>query len=405
MLALEGIKVLDLTRVGPGPFCTMVLADLGAEVIMIEAPATVGARQSGLGQLVSDRAGKRTAAHQPFNRNKKSVCLDLKSKDGRNVFYKLAQHADVVVEGFRPGAAERLGVSYETMRQQTPRAIYCSITGYGSDGPYHDLPGHDVNYISMAGALDLIGEADRKPIIPLNLLADFGGGGMSAAVGILAALIARNSLGKGQHIDISLTDSAIFLLTRYATQYLNDGVVLKRGELVNGGAYPYYNVYQTKDGKFLTIGCLEPWLWENLCRAIEREDLIPYHFEADHLLHKGEGKEWAMVASSLEQVFLTKTRDEWFEILKQKDVPIGKVYSMDEVFNDPQVLHRGMVVEVERATEGKVKQVGIPIKLSDTPGKIRSLPPELGQHTEEILQGLGYGQDAINAMRCRGIIN
>lgn len=226
----------------------------------------------------------------------------------------------------------------------------------------------------MAGALNLIGERNSKPVVPLNLVADFGGGGMGAAIGILSALVARGNTGKGQYVDISLTDSVICLLTMLTINYFRDGIITGRGEFLENGAYPYYSIYEAKDGKFITLGCMEPWLWENLCRAIGREDFIPFHFKHEHFLHPPEGKEWEEVFVFLRQFFLTKTRDEWFELLSQKDVPIGKVYSLDEVFADPQVLHRKMVIEVEHPTEGKIKQVGIAFKLSDTPGKVRSFP-------------------------------
>ena len=399
MLALEGIKILDLTWQGPGPFCTMILGDLGAEIIKIGPPPTASARQA------TRKAGRREVAYQASNRNKKSILLNLKAEEGRNIFHQLAGETDVIVEGFRPGVVNRLGIDYQTIRKINPRIIYCSITGYGQDGPYRDLPGHDINYISIAGALNLIGEADRQPIIPLNLIADYGAGGMSAVIGVLSALIARGKTDKGQYIDISLTDSVISLLTQVVLDhYFQSGVIPKRGKHPLSGAYPYYNVYETKDRKFITIGCLEPWLWGNLCREIGREDFIPFCRQPDHSLHEPEGEKWQEISFFLKQFFLTRTRDEWFEILSQKDIPIGKVYSLDEVFADPQVLHRKMVIEVEHPTEGKIRQAGIAIKLSDTPGNVRSLPPVLGEHTDEILTGLGYNKQRINELRQKGII-
>ncbi|MFC2046857.1 CaiB/BaiF CoA transferase family protein [Chloroflexota bacterium] len=406
MLALAGINVLDLTRAGPGPFCTMILGDLGAEVIKVETP-TAGTRQAGLGSGRSPigETGRREAAYQAVNRNKKSIGLNLRSEDGRRIFYELANKADVIVEGFRPGVVKRLGVDYEAITKINPRIIYCAISGYGQDGPYRDLPGHDINYISIAGVLNLIGNSNGQPVIPLNLIADYGGGGMNAVVGILSALIARDKTCKGQYIDVSLADSVISLLTVIISNYFQYGARLKRGEFTVSGAYPYYSIYETKDRKFITIGCLEPWLWENLCREIGREDFIPFHFVPEHFLSPPEGKNWQEVSSCLRQFFLTKTRDEWFELLSQKDIPIGKVYSLDEIFTDPQVLHRGMIIEMAHPTEGKIKQVGISTKLSETPGRVRSLPPILGEHTEEILIGLGYNKQRIIELRQREIIN
>lgn len=405
MLALEGVKILDLTRAGPGPFCTMILGDLGAEVIKIEAPPTVGERQAGSFHSPMGEEGRRQAAYQCIHRNKKSVALNLRVEAGRRIFHQLAKAADVIVEGFRPGVVKRLGIDYAVISSLNPRIVYCSITGYGQDGPYSGLSGHDINYISMGGALYLIGEADRQPVIPLNLLADYGGGGANGVIGILSALIARNKTGKGQYIDISLTDSVISLLCSFTVNYLYNEVVPQRQAAWPSGGYPYYNIYQTKDGGFITIGCLEPWLWENFCRAIGKEEFIPVQFEVDHFVYSPEGSRWQEVSSYLKEVFLTKTRDEWFEFLSQKDVPVGKVYSMDEVFADPQVLHRQMVIEVEHPTEGKVKQVGMAIKLSDTPGKVRSLSPVLGEHTEEVLTGLGYNRERIAELRQEGVIS
>jgi len=404
MQALEDVKILDLTRVGPGPFCTMILGDLGAEVIKVEAPPAVGTRQAGAFHSPVGEQGKREAKYQAVDRNKKSIALNLKVKEGRYIFCQLAEKADVIVEGFRPGVVKRLGIDYETISKINPKIIYCSITGYGQNGPYSSLLGHDINYISMAGALDLIGEAARQPVIPLNLLGDRAGGAMNAVIGILSALIARTKTGRGQYIDIAIADSVISLLIWPTTNYFYYNVVPKRGETTEGGAYPYYNIFETKDGKYITIGCIEPWLWENLCREIGKEEFIPFRFKPEHLAYPPEGREWHEVTSYLKQLFLTKTRDEWFELLGQKDIAVAKVYSLDEVFADPQVLHRKMVVEMDDSAEGKVKQVGIAIKLSDTPGKIRSLSPTLGENTGEVLIGLGYNKREIDKLRQEGAV-
>ncbi len=404
MLALEGTRILDLTRVGPGTFCTMVLGDLGAEVIKVESPPAPGTRQGGFFHSPLAEEGKREAAYECLDRNKKSMGLDLRSETGRHLFHQLVKGADVVVEAFRPGVVKRLGIDYETVSKINPGIVYCSVTGYGQDGPYKELLGHDINYISIAGALDLIGEPGGQPVIPLSLLANHGGGGMHAAVGILSALIARTKTGRGQYVDIALADSVISLLAWHAVRYFCHNVVPERGRTTEGGAYPYYNMYETKDGKYISIGCIEPWLWENLCREIGKEEFAPFHYEQGHLLYPPEGEGWQEVSAYLKQLFLTKTRDEWFELLRQMDIPIAKVHSMDEVFSDPQVLHRQMVIEVDDATGEKVRQTGIAIKLSDTPGKVRSLSPTLGQHTEEILTELGYDSQEIGRLRQEGTI-
>jgi len=224
-------------------------------------------------------------------------------------------------------------------------------------------------------------------------------------VGILSALIARDKTGRGQYVDISLTDGVISLLTGTVLgQYFQSEVAPKRGEHDLSGAYPYYNVYQTKDGKYITLGCLEPWLWENLCRAIDKEEFIPFNMTRERLPKEADDKKSEEITSYLKHLFLTKPRDEWYEVLSQKDVPIGKVYSLDEVFADPQVLHRKMVIELDGPTGGKVKQVGIAVKLSDTPGEIRSLPPSTGEHTDEIMAGLGYSEQKISELRQKGVV-
>lgn len=393
MIALEDVRILDLTWQGPGPYSTMILGDLGAEIIRIGAPPTAGARQ------IRREAGSGRAAYSSSNRNKKSILLNLKSDEGRKIFYRLAEDTDVIVEGFRPGVVERLGVDYPTMNKINPKIVYCSITGYGQSGPYRDLPGHDINYLAFSGVLDIIGESDRKPVIPINIIADYGAGAKDAAIGILSALIARGKTGKGQHVDISLTDSTIALLTQPVLDgYLMSGMAPRRGEHRLSGAYPDYTIYQTRDGKYLAIGCMEPWLWANLCRAIDKEELLSFSEYQGISGNPTEDKTLAEVYSSLQQVFLTRTRDEWFDLLSQKNVAVAKVYSQDEVFADPQVLHRQMVIDVEHPTDGKIKQVGIAIKLSDTPGKVRSLSPESGEHTEEILTGLGYSQQRISQL-------
>jgi len=397
ILALEGIKILDLSAGYPGSFGTWILGDLGAEVINIEAPPGPKSRQF--------RAAGRDALYRITNRNKRSLTLNLKSEKARHVFYKLAERADVIVEGFRPGVVKRLGIDYQVISKINPRIVYCSMSGYGQDGPYSNLPGHDINYISIGGALGLIGVRDGQPVIPLNLVGDLAGAALHATIGILSALIARGKTGKGQYVDIAYTDSVISLLTWFTEMYFRDNVVPKRGETYLSGARPYYNIYETKDGKFISIGCLEPWLWENLCREIGREDLIPFRFEGEHVTCPPEGEKWEDISSDLKQLFRTKTRDEWFEILSRKDIPVGKVYSLDEVFTDPQVLHRKMVVEVEHPSEGKIRQVGIAIKLSDTPGEIRGLPPVLGEHTEEILAEIGYTGQDIDELRQDGAIS
>ena len=404
MLALEGMKVLDLTRAAPGALCTMILGDLGADVLKIEAPPQVGAHAAGWRPPLIGEEMRKEAVYNPLNRNKKSLALNLQSEDGQKIFYRLAEKADVIIEGFRPGVVKRLGIDYPMIEQLNPRIIYCALSGYGQDGPYSHLSGHDINYISIGGALALIGERDGPPIVPLNLIADFAGASLHGVIGILAALAARHQTGTGQYLDIAYTDAVISLLTFFTGDYFREGTVIKRGETALHGAYPYYGVYETRDHKYISLGCIEPWLWENFCRAVEREDLIPYRCWPEHYKSKPDDEKWEAVSASLREIFLTRTRDEWFDFLSQKDVPVAKVYTFDEVFSDPQVRHRQMVIETDHPSVGKVSQIGIPIKMSDTPGKVRSLSPLLGEHTSEVLLDLGYTKQEIDHLLQTGIV-
>ena len=400
--ALDGVRILDLSRVIPGTFCTMLLGDLGAQVLKIEAPATSEFLNASIAPR--DASSRRQAAYYAPNRNKKSIVLNLKTEAGQAIFRRLSQRADVIVEGFRPGVARRLGIDYETVSRLNAGIIYCSLSGYGQEGPYRAFPGHDINYISMAGVLGVVGPRDGPPVIPLNLVADFAGAALYGALGILAALVARKNTGRGQYVDVAYLDGAVSLMAWLSCGYFYDGSALQRGQSWLHGAYPYYTVYETKDGQYITIGCLEPHFWENLCHLVGKDEFAPYHFALDHTFHQPEGEKWDEIRTFLSQVFLTKTRDEWFDLLIQNDIPAGKVYAPQEVFSDPQVLHRQMVIEVDDPVLGRIRQVGITPKLSDTPGRIRSLSPLPGENTDETLKELGYQQQEIEGFRQAGVV-
>jgi len=395
---LAGIKVLDLTKLAPGPFCTMILGDLGADVIKIEEPGPpTGRRAEQAGKAGTEGPGAAFSG-SPFNalnRNKKSIGLNLKSGPGKEVFRRMVQRADVLVQEYRPGVAERLGIGYEQMSIRNDRLIYCAITGYGQDGPYRNLVGHDLNYIATAGVLSILGRAGQLPTIPHNLIADYAGGGMHAAIGILAALVARAQTGRGQYVDIAMMDGSMALMAQSFASFFANGRLPARGETPLDGAIPNYNVYETKDGKIITIGAIEPWFFANLCRALGREDLVEHEYNS---------AKRAEIHEFFRNTFRTRTRDEWFEILSRTDICVGKMNTLDEVEADPQVQARKMIVELDAPDGRKVKQVGISVKLSETPGSIRSLAPALGQHTEEIMHGLGYSDEQIEKWRTDGSV-
>jgi crotonobetainyl-CoA:carnitine CoA-transferase CaiB-like acyl-CoA transferase len=402
MLALDGIRVLDMSNYVPGALCTMILADFGAEIIKIEPvkPFPV----AGMGYSPPRNEEKsREAAYFSLNRNKKSIALNLSSEKGREAFYRMAREADVIIDGYRPGVVKRLCVDYETINKLNPRIIYCALSGYGQDGPYRFLPGHDINYISIAGILGLLGPEDGLPSVPLNLIADFAGTSLYGTIGIMLALIAREKSGRGQYIDHSYMEGAIHLMTWFYQRYFMDGTVMKRGASWALGTYPYYGVYKAKDGKYISIGCLEDRFWENLCRALGKEEYSSYHWNMETTFCEPDEK-CQEIRNFLEGAFLEKTSLEWFELLSGKDVPIGKVYTTDEVFDDPQVQHRRMVIEVDHPTLGKVKQVGVIPKLSDTPGEVRSLAPFHGEHTDECLKEAGYSDEEIKSLRKEGVV-
>ena len=395
---LDGIKVLDLTRLAPGPFCTMILGDLGAEVIKVEEPGPPTGRraeQAGRAGSQMPTGGLGGSPFNALNRNKKSIGLNLKSAAGKQIYLRLAQRADVIVEEFRPGVAKRLGVDYQTLSARNPRLIYCAITGYGQDGPCRDIVGHDLNYIATAGALSIIGRRDQPPTIPHNILADYAGGGMHGAIGILAALVARNQGGRGQYVDISMLDGTIALLAQAFSIFFATGQLPKRGEGLLDGGIPNYDAYLTADNRYITVGALEPWFFANLCRALGREDFIEHEFNP---------AKRAEIHAFFEQTFKTKTRDEWFELLTRTDVCVGRMLTLEEVGEDPQVKARRMIVELEAPGGRKVKQVGVSVKLSQTPGSIRSLAPELGQNTNELLTELGYSGTDIERWTNQGAI-
>jgi len=389
-LALQGIRVLDLAWVGPGPFCATILGDLGADIIKIHEPDPERRGSLVKYALLNDPAF-------PGLRNCRVMGLDLKAKDGRAIFGELAKTSDVVIESYRPEVTKRLGIDYKAIKKINSRIVYASMTSYGQDGPYRDLPGHDINYISLGGLLGLTGEFGGKPVLPGTLLADLAAGGMSAAIGILAALTSRAETGKGQFVDVSMTDGVIALMSMWINPHLTYGLSFERGDTMFTGHYPWYNVYQTKDGKYISIGAFEPWFYANLCQLLGRDDFIAHQF--------ADGEKREEISQYFKLTFLTKSRDEWVQILRQKDTCVAPVYSIEELVSDPQLIARGVIRDMPHPVLGRVRQVGSMVKLSDSPFRARNWSTKFGQHTEEILEHLGYDGARIKALRDAGVIS
>ena len=397
-LPLEGIRVLDLSRLLPGGFCSLLLADFGAEVLKVE--------DTGQGDYIrwappyydgaEDTA--RSALFLSLNRNKRSIRIDLKSEDGRAVLLRLVREHDVVLESFRPGVLDRLGVGYERMREVNPGIVYCAITGYGQTGPKRDASGHDMNYLGLVGLLGLSGEADEvggHPTQSEGQIADLGGGALMAAFGIMAALRERDGSpsrpgsGEGQVVDVSMADGALSWLAMVAGRYFADGVVPRRGEQMLAGALICYRPYECADG-WVTLGALEPKFWQAWCRGVGREDLIEKQFEKP-----GSGAHAEVV-----EIFKSRTRSEWEAFAREHDCCLEPLLDLDQALESQLVREREMVVELHQpGVQGGVRQLGIPVKLARTPGDHDRLPgPALGEHTEEVLRAAGYSEREVAAL-------
>jgi alpha-methylacyl-CoA racemase len=391
---LSDIKILDLTRLLPGGFCTLLLADLGADVIKVEdtgqgdyvrwAPPYYGTDEQ-------TPLGTRSAIYLSLNRNKRSIRLDLKHEGGRQALIKLAETADVLVESFRPGVLDKLGVGYEALRQANPALVYCPITGYGQDGPNRDRAGHDQNYLGLNGVLGLTGEAGGPPIQSGAQIADLGGGALMAALGILAALQEARRSGEGQMVDISMTDGSLAWLVMEAGRYFGSGEVPKRGEVMLSGGIVCYRPYEAADG-WVTCGALEPKFWIRFCMAVGREDLIEHQFA-------NPGSE---PHREVEEIFKTKTRDQWRAFNDEHDAMIEPILDLDEALESELARERAMVISYEQPEFGEIKQLGFPIKLSRTPASVERPAPALGEHTAELLMDAGYSAEEVKALEESG---
>jgi crotonobetainyl-CoA:carnitine CoA-transferase CaiB-like acyl-CoA transferase len=381
MMPLQNIRVLDLSRYAPGPYCTMLMADLGADVVVIEEPPEVGRRV--------DRAmnvSERDKAFLPMGRNKRSVVLDLRDERRREVLFRLVERADVFVEGFRPGVTKRLGIDYTAVSRRNPRTVYCSISGYGQYGPYANLVGHDLNFVSLTGVLGMIGWPGQPPAIPVNIIGDFAAGGLFPAFAILAALLARQHTGRGQYIDMAMTDGVLSLACLAASDYFASGAPPRAGQYYLNGALPCYNIYATADDKWLSIACMEPWFWKKLCTALGCEQYVDAQFNT---------QQFPEMFAFLRRRFKEKTRDQWFAELKAEEICATPVYGLEEALADPHTAARGMIAEMRDPRFGTIRQIGVAPKFAETPGQVRTPAPRPGEHTEEVLLEIGYSPEEI----------
>lgn len=383
---LTGLRVLDLSRLLPGPYCTMLLADQGADVIKVEDPA--GGDYARFIDPVVDGV---SVVFEMLNRGKCSVALNLKAEAGREIFLRLAEEADVILEGFRPGTVGRLGIGYEDVRAVNPQIVYCSLSGYGQTGPRRERAGHDVNYIGLAGLLGLNRRAGEPPVIPGVQVADLTGG-LMAAFGIMAALWAREQTGEGRYVDVAMLDGVASWLVMAAAPALAGQPSPPPGQGLLAGGVPCYNVYETADGRYMSLGALEPKFWQNFCVAVGREDLLDRAYDPNAL-------------DSVRAIFRQRSQAEWVQVFGTTDACCEPIHTIEKALDDSQLQARAMVVESEHPEAGQLRQLGVPVKFSDTDADVRGAAPALGEHTTEILTALGYNTEEIMALRKKGIVN
>ena len=372
---LKGIKIIEMAGIGPGPFCGMVLADLGAEVIRVDRASAKG-------------TGSRQEAS---NRGKKSIAVDLKSKEGVEIVLKLVQESDAIFEGFRPGVMERLGLGPEECMELNESLVYGRMTGWGQDGPLANAAGHDINYISLSGALAAIGRPGSPPVPPLNLIGDFGGGGMLLALGLVSALLESKQSGKGQVVDAAMTDGSALLMTMIYTMQSSGFWKDSMGSnMLDGGAH-FYDTYECSDGKFISLGSIEPQFYKLLC------DLAGFdnNLSSDQMSRDG----WPEKKKAVKEIILTKTREEWCQIMEGTDVCFAPVLNMEEAPNHPHNKARQTFIELEGATQPAPAP-----RFSRTNPEVQSSPSLVGEHTDEILQSLNLGADEIEKLKTSGSV-
>ncbi len=372
MLPLEGIVVLDLTRLLPGPYCSMILADLGARVIKIEPPPPGDYMRE-----FDPKLKRNSAFYYAANRNKESISLNLKEEADRGLLLKLVGKAHVVMESFRPGVMERLGIGYQRLKEENPSLVYCAITGFGQTGPHREKPGHDINFTALGGVLDQIGFKEGPPAIPTIQLADLTSA-FWATIAILSAVIRARATGEGAFVDVSMMDAVLSWLPMHLIMQAATGHAPSRGDFFLSGGLPCYRVYETADSQYVVLGALEEKFWIIFCKAVNREDLLPHQFSED-----------PEIVEEIEKIFRSRTLEQWVELSsKTKDILISPVNSVERVMNDPQVKARKMIWKVEHPEEGEIALVAPPFKLSGAEFECKRLPPALDQDRERVLKDL-----------------
>jgi alpha-methylacyl-CoA racemase len=392
---LSGIRILDLSRLLPGAYASQIMADFGADVIKVEEPGS-----GDYGRFMPPHgAGGMSLYFLAINRNKRSITLNLKSAEGREIFLRMVRDADVVLESFRPGVLERLGLGYEQLKEVNPALIYCAISGYGQDGPYRLRAGHDLNYAGYAGMLHYNRGPHGEPAMPATQYGDLAGGSFMAVIGILTALVGRAQAGEGRMIDVSMTEGVMALLPLFASAYLNTAEAPQPGRSALDGGLPCYNIYETSDGKHVTLAALEYKFWHTFCTHVGHLELLPFHTPAG----PGE-REQAM--DMLRAIFKTKTRDEWIAELADIDACVGPVYSIDEALNDSHAQARGVSVTGEKLDQSGETFRTLPTfpRISGVENEQRYAPPELGAHTVGLLHEAGYSDEEIEQFRVAGAI-
>jgi alpha-methylacyl-CoA racemase len=372
---LKGLKIIEMAGIGPGPFCGMVLADLGVEIIRVDRASAIGT------------GSKQDAA----NRGKKSIAVDLKSEEGVEVVLKLVETADAIFEGFRPGVMERLGLGPDVCSERNERIVFGRMTGWGQEGPLANAAGHDINYISLTGALAAIGRPGSPPVPPLNLIGDFGGGGMLLALGLLAALLESKKSKKGQVVDAAMTDGSALLMTMIYSMYSSGMWKTSMGSnLLDGGSH-FYDTYECKDGKFISLGSIEPQFYALLCQIAELDESI---------FGKQMSRDsWPEQKEAIKKIILDKTRDEWCELMEGTDVCFAPVLDMSEAPKHPHNVERKTFIDLEGVTQPAPAP-----RFSRTEPEVVSSPSVVGEHTDEVLTSIGFSDEDINTLKTSGAV-